>query len=31
MHREDGLAFIKYLLRPESTTIWKTKGLERFN
>lgn len=31
MHREDGLAFIKYLLRPESNTAWKAKGLERFN
>jgi len=30
-HREDGLAFLKYLLRPESTTVWKTKGLDRFN
>lgn len=30
MHRSDALAFIKYLLRPEST-VWKTKGLERFN
>lgn len=29
-HREDALAFIKYLLRPENT-VWKTKGLERFN
>jgi len=28
-HRDDALAFIKYLLRP-SNTIWKTKGLERF-
>jgi molybdate transport system substrate-binding protein len=31
MHRDDALAFIKYLLRPESNTAWKTKGLERFN
>jgi molybdate transport system substrate-binding protein len=30
-HKEDGLAFMKYLLRPESITVWKTKGLERFN
>ena len=30
MHREDALAFIKYMLRPENT-VWKTKGLERFN
>src|ERR1051325_10186077 len=22
-HQEDGLAFIKYLLRPESNTVWK--------
>jgi molybdate transport system substrate-binding protein len=31
MHRGDALAFIKYLLRPESNTAWKAKGLERFN
>jgi molybdate transport system substrate-binding protein len=31
MHREDGQAFLKYLLRPESNATWKTKGLERFN
>jgi molybdate transport system substrate-binding protein len=30
-HREDGLSFIKYLLRPESGPVWKSKGLERFN
>jgi molybdate transport system substrate-binding protein len=30
-HRDDGLAFIKYLLRPESNTVWKAKGLERFH
>jgi molybdate transport system substrate-binding protein len=29
-HREDALAFLKYLLRPEHT-VWKAKGLERFN
>ena len=29
MHRDDALAFIKYLLRPEHT-VWKEKGLERF-
>ena len=29
-HREDALAFIKYMLRPESDAVWKTKGLERF-
>ena len=29
-HRDDALAFIKYLLRPESNTAWKAKGLERF-
>jgi molybdate transport system substrate-binding protein len=29
--REDAFAFIRYLLRPESNAIWKTKGLERFN
>ena len=31
MHREDALAFIKYLLRPESNKTWKAKGLERFD
>lgn len=30
-HRADAAAFEKYLLRPESNTSWKTKGLERFN
>jgi len=30
MHRGDALAFIRYLLRPESNTVWKAKGLERF-
>jgi len=31
VHRSDGIAFIKYLLRPESDVWWKTKGLERFH
>jgi molybdate transport system substrate-binding protein len=31
MHRDDALAFIRYLLRPESNTVWNAKGLERFN
>jgi molybdate transport system substrate-binding protein len=30
VHRDDALAFIKYLLRPESNAAWKAKGLERF-
>jgi molybdate transport system substrate-binding protein len=30
-HRDDASAFLKYLLRPESNTVWKAKGLERFN
>src|SRR5260370_1127237 len=30
MHRDDALAFLKYLLRPESTTVWNAKGLERY-
>jgi molybdate transport system substrate-binding protein len=30
-HREDALAFMKYLLRPESKKVWKAKGLEPFN
>jgi len=29
-HAEDARAFIKYLLRPESSKVWKPKGLERF-
>ena len=31
MHRDDALAFIKYMLRAESDAVWKAKGLERFN
>src|SRR6266849_3159714 len=31
MHRDDALAFIKYLLRPAANVGWKGKGLERFN
>jgi len=31
MHRDGALAFIKYLLRPESSAVWKAKGLQRFN
>ena len=30
LHREDALAFLKYMLRPESRAIWKAKGLEPF-
>ena len=29
-HAEDARAFIRYLLRPESTKVWKPRGLERF-
>jgi molybdate transport system substrate-binding protein len=29
-HRDDGIAFLKYLLRSESNGAWKAKGLERF-
>ena len=29
-HADDARAFIKYLLRPESSKVWKPKGLERF-
>jgi len=29
-HAEDARAFNKYLLRPESSKVWKPKGLERF-
>ena len=31
LHREDALALIRYLLRPEANPVWKAKGLERFN
>jgi molybdate transport system substrate-binding protein len=31
LHVDNAAAFIRYLLRPESDTVWKTKGLERFN
>lgn len=27
---DDARAFIQYLLRPESNTVWKPRGLERF-
>ena len=30
MYRDDALAFIEYLLRPESDEVWKPRGLERF-
>jgi molybdate transport system substrate-binding protein len=30
IHRDDALAFIKFLLRPESDKVWKPRGLERF-
>jgi molybdate transport system substrate-binding protein len=29
-HAEDARAFIRYLLRPESSKVWKPKGMERF-
>jgi molybdate transport system substrate-binding protein len=29
-HVEDARAFIRYLLRPQSNTVWKPRGLERF-
>jgi molybdate transport system substrate-binding protein len=29
-HRDDGVAFVRYLLRPESRAVWHAKGLERF-
>jgi molybdate transport system substrate-binding protein len=31
VHRDDALAFIQYLLRPEANAVWRAKGLERFN
>jgi len=31
MHKEDAAAFLKYIMRPESVAVWKSKGLERFN
>jgi len=30
-HQEDGLAFIKYMTRPDADSTWKTKGLERYS
>jgi molybdate transport system substrate-binding protein len=30
-HRDDAIAFLKYLMRPESNAAWKAKGLERYN
>jgi molybdate transport system substrate-binding protein len=30
MHRDDAIAFVKYILRPESKPVWQSKGLERF-
>jgi molybdate transport system substrate-binding protein len=29
-HREDAVAFSKYLMTPESNTVWKAKGLDRY-
>ena len=29
-HREDAMAFIRYLLRPEARAVWKAKGFDRF-
>jgi molybdate transport system substrate-binding protein len=29
-HADDGRALIRYLLRPESNSVWKPRGLERF-
>ena len=29
-HAEDARAFIRYMLRPESSKVWKPKGMERF-
>jgi molybdate transport system substrate-binding protein len=30
-HRDESVAFLKYLLRPESKAVWKAKGMERFD
>jgi molybdate transport system substrate-binding protein len=30
VHRDDAVAFVKYILRPEAKPIWQAKGLERF-
>jgi molybdate transport system substrate-binding protein len=30
IHRDEALAFIHYLLRPDANAVWKAKGLERF-
>ena len=29
-HADDARAFIRYMLRPESNTVWKPRGMERF-
>lgn len=29
-HRDEALAFIHYILRPDANAVWKAKGLERF-
>jgi molybdate transport system substrate-binding protein len=29
-HAEDARAFIRYMLRPESSKVWKPRGMERF-
>ena len=29
-HAEDARAFIQYMLRPESSKVWKPRGMERF-
>ena len=31
IHRDEAVAFLKYLVRPESNKWWKAKGLERFD
>jgi molybdate transport system substrate-binding protein len=29
-HRDEAIAFLKYITRPEATALWEKKGLERF-
>ena len=30
VHANDAKSLMQYLLKPESNTVWKPKGLERF-
>jgi hypothetical protein len=30
LHHDDAQSLMRYLLRPEANTVWKPRGLERF-